>query len=394
LLFAYINDMSSSARSLRNRGTFLPAVAFGLIALASSSAQSIDAAGARANALALEQRGDNAGAEQAWQTIAKAEPHNVEALAHLGLLEARQEQLEKAIDYYRQAIALNPKLPGLQMNLGLALFKAAQFPDAIRMFSAEIKQHPGDQRLTILLGMSHYGLKDYLVAIPYLRRAADHDPENVTLRMALARSCLLSEQYPCVIEVHREIKSLDSKVAEADILAAEALDAQKDRDAAVVLVEAAVKANPEGEDVHFALGYLLWTKGRWAEAAREVKAELQRDPQNLQARIYLADAQVQQGDFATPLQELQKLVASDPSQPLVHLDLGMIAAKNGHTEDAIREFKMATQSAPENADVHMRVAKQLESLGRTEEARLERERASRMPQPGYPSLLDILESSD
>jgi Flp pilus assembly protein TadD len=87
-------------------------------------------------------------------------------------------------------------------------------------------------------------------------------------------------------------------------------------------------------------------------------------------------------------------VASDPSQPLVHLDLGMIAAKNGHTEDAIREFKMATQSAPENADVHMRVAKQLESLGRTEEARLERERASRMPQPGYPSLLDILESSD
>ena len=386
--------MSSSARSLRNRGTFLPAVAFGLIALASSSAQSIDAAGARANALALEQRGDNAGAEQAWQTIAKAEPHNVEALAHLGLLEARQEQLEKAIDYYRQAIALNPKLPGLQMNLGLALFKAAQFPDAIRMFSAEIKRHPGDQRLTILLGMSHYGLKDYLVAIPYLRRAADHDPENVTLRMALARSCLLSEQYPCVIEVHREIKSLDSKVAEADILAAEALDAQKDRDAAVVLVEAAVKANPEGEDVHFALGYLLWTKGRWAEAAREVKAELQRDPQNLQARIYLADAQVQQGDFATPLQELQKLVASDPSQPLVHLDLGMIAAKNGHKDDAIREFKMATQSAPENADVHMRVAKQLESLGRTEEARLERERASRMPQPGYPSLLDILESSD
>lgn len=386
--------MSSSASSRRNRGTFLLAVAFALIALTSSSAQTVDPTGARANAIALEQRGDNAGAEQAWQTIAKADPRNAEALAHLGLLEARQERLESAIDFYRQAIALNPKLPGLQMNFGLALFKAAQFPDAIRMFSAEIKQHPGDQRLTILLGMSHYGLKDYFVAIPYLRRAADRDPKNVTLRMALARSCLLSEQYQCVSDVHREIRSLDSKVADADMMAAEALDAQQDHDGAAAQAQAAVQANPEEANVHFALGYLRWTKGQWAEAARELEAELQRDPQNLQARIYLADAQVQQGDYATPLQELQKLVVSDPSQPLVHLDLGIIAAKNAHTEDAIREFKMATQSAPENADVHMRVAKQLESLGRIEEARVERERASRMPQPGYPSLLDVLESPD
>ena len=386
--------MSSSASSRRNRGTFLLAVAFALIALTSSSAQTVDPTGARANAIALEQRGDNAGAEHAWQTIAKADPRNAEALAHLGLLEARQERLESAIDFYRQAIALNPKLPGLQMNFGLALFKAAQFPDAIRMFSAEIKQHPGDQRLTILLGMSHYGLKDYFVAIPYLRRAADRDPKNVTLRMALARSCLLSEQYQCVSDVHREIRSLDSKVADADMMAAEALDAQQDHDGAAAQTQAAVQANPEEANVHFALGYLRWTKGQWAEAARELEAELQRDPQDLQARIYLADAQVQQGDYATPLPELQKLVVSDPSQPLVHLDLGIIAAKNAHTEDAIREFKMATQSAPENADVHMRVAKQLESLGRIEEARVERERASRMPQPGYPSLLDVLESPD
>ena len=98
-------------------------------------------------------------------------------------LKFAQEHYESAIDYYRQAIAINPNLPGLQMNLGLALFKVAQFPEAIKSFSSEIRKHPGDLRLTILLGMAHYGMKDYLVAIPYLKRATERDPQNVPLRI-------------------------------------------------------------------------------------------------------------------------------------------------------------------------------------------------------------------
>ena len=384
--------MSSSACFLRNVGTLL--LAGGLIFGSLIRAQGADAARMRANALALEQRGDNADAEQAWQALAKADPRNAEALAHLGLLEARQERLENAIHFYRQAIALDPNLPGLQMNLGLALFKAAQFPSAIEMFSAEIKKQPGDQRLTILLGMAHYGMKDYFVAIPYLRRAADRDAGNLVLRMALARSCLMSKQYQCVIDVHREIESLNQNVAESDILAAEALDAQQGQDAAVAQLRAAIRADSEEANLHFALGYLLWTKGQWAEAARELEAELQHHPHNLQALIYLADAQVQQGDLATPLPELEKLVASNPTEPLFHLDLGTIAARNGRAEDALRELRLAAKGASEDSDIHMRIAKQLESLKRTEEATLERERADRIQQPRHPSLLDVLELSE
>ncbi len=178
----------------------------------------------RSRAMALEQKGLNAEAEQIWSGIADADPQNAEALAHLGLLEARQEHYDKAIDYYRRAVAINPDLPGLQMNLGLTLFKAAQFPDAIKSFASEIRKHPGDQRLTILLGMAHYGMKDYLVAIPYLKRATERDPQSIALRLALAHSCLRSKQYQCVLNVHEEILALKPDSAEADMLAGEALD--------------------------------------------------------------------------------------------------------------------------------------------------------------------------
>lgn len=345
----------------------------------------------RANAMALEQSGDSAGAEQIWQKITASDPRSAEAFAHLGLLEARQNRLKDAIDHYRQAAAIDPDLPGLQMNLGLALFKAAQFPDAIRVFSAEIGKHPGDQRLTILLGMSHYGLKDYFVAIPYLQRAAERDPQNLTLRMALARSCLLSEQYECVIAVHREIQHLGPEIPDVDVMAAEALDAMRDTEGAVKQLRAALEANPEEPNAHFALGYIRWTKSEWAEAAREFQEELQHNPQNVRARIYLADAQVRQNDFTQPLGDLDKLVQKNSLEPLMHLDFGIIAAKKGRTDDALRELAAAAEQDDQSSELHLRIANVYESLGQSEEASKEREKARRLERQSPPDLLEMID---
>ena len=265
--------------------------------------------------MALEQKGLNAEAEQIWNAIAKANPQNAEALAHLGLLEARQEHYESAIDYYRQAIAINPNLPGLQMNLGLALFKAAQFPDAIKSFSSEIRKHPGDLRLTILLGMAHYGMKDYLVAIPYLKRATEQDPQSVTLRMTLAHSCMKSKQYQCVLNAHKEILALNAESAEADMLAGEAFDQMGDSLGATKEFRAAILTNPNEPNAHFGLGYLLWTQRNWTEAASEFQLELQNDPRhrkstNLSCRFVGTGERVCKGTHRTGQARSQQWVGT------------------------------------------------------------------------------------
>src|SRR6476469_6699160 len=124
-------------------------LAIALVASPTLTTQQEDSSSSRSRAMTLEKQGQSTEAEQIWSAIAKADPRNAEALAHLGLLEARQEHFDAAIDYYRSALAIDPNLPGLQMNLGLTLFKVSQFPDAIKAFSAEIKKHPDDPRLTI-----------------------------------------------------------------------------------------------------------------------------------------------------------------------------------------------------------------------------------------------------
>jgi len=99
-----------------------------------------------------------------------------------------REHYDIAIDNYRRAAAIDSNLPGLQLNLGLALFKAAQFPAAIESFSSELIKHPDDQRLTILLGMAPLRHERFPGGHSYLKRAADRDPQSLTLRMTLMQS--------------------------------------------------------------------------------------------------------------------------------------------------------------------------------------------------------------
>ena len=89
----------------------------------------------RQTAIGLEQQGRNAEAEAAWRNYLKIQP-TAEAYAHLGFLEARQEHYRGAIPLYQKAMALDPAIPGLKMNLGLALFKGGELKPATEIFNA------------------------------------------------------------------------------------------------------------------------------------------------------------------------------------------------------------------------------------------------------------------
>ena len=339
----------------------------------------------RADALAFEQQGRNAEAEQAWKSIADANPENPEAFAHLGLLESRQENYAAAVENYRKALALGPALPGLEMNLGLALFQANQFPDAIRAFSAEVQKQPLNsptaRRLTILLGMAHYGMGDYFVAIPYLQRAAAEDPQSLPLRLTLAHSCLWSQQYDCVMAVYKEILALNADSAEADMLAGEALDEKGDDAGAIEQFRAAGKADPKQTNVHFGLGYLLWKQHHFDPAAKEFQAELDSNPEQQQSRAYLGDSLVELNRYDQAQPELEKAAAASSatsSMAMVHRDLGVVYAEAGRKEEAANELLRAIALDPRDVSSHWRLGKLYQSMGKKDEARAEFDIASAM----------------
>jgi tetratricopeptide (TPR) repeat protein len=346
----------------------------------------------RQAALALEQQGNNGEAEAAWRTYLKAHPSSSEAYAHLGLLEARQEHYKEAVPLYRKALALNPRIPGLRLNLGLALFKAGEMKDALREFEPLLKNtqqsSPDRQRLAILIGMSYYGVAEYAQAAPYLKEAAARDPQNLPLRLALAHSCLWSKQYQCVLDTYHEILTLNAESAEADMLAGEALDELKDSSGAIEQFRAAVKADPKMPDVHFGLGYLLLSKHRYEEAVPEFQAELANNPKHVQAMAHLGEVEMKLSHPEAALPLFKNAISIDPEFELAHLDLGILYVAAGRIDDALRELKIAAKLAPNDVDVHWRLGRLYRAMGNKEDAKAEIDKAKSITQAADTALVD------
>jgi tetratricopeptide (TPR) repeat protein len=334
----------------------------------------------RQTALALEQVGRNSEAEAAWRVYLKSHPSSPEPYAHLGILASRQEHYKEAVQLYRKALALNSNVQGLRLNLGLALFKGGDLKGAIPEFSLVLKNTPSEspdaQRLTILIGMSHYGLAQYAAAVPFLTRAAAQDRQNLPIRLALAHSCLWSKQTQCALDVYHEILTLNSESAEADVIAGEALNEMKDNEGSTRMFRAAILANPREPNAHFALGYLLWMQKIYPEAAKEFQAELANDPGHVQSMLYLGDTKIQLNDQPAAQPILEKVARLDPALSLVHLDLGIIYLDEGRNDDALRELRLAEKLTPDDVSVHWRLARLYRTMGKKDEAKAEFDKAS------------------
>jgi len=334
----------------------------------------------RQNALSLSQLGKVDEAEAAWRALSKARPNDPEPYAQIAVLEAHQQHYKEAIPLYRKAISLNPRVRGLQLDLGLALFKSGDLKEAIPEFQTALRRAaPGSaeaDRCVILIGMSYYGLAEYPRAAPYLKQAAGRDPKNLSLLLALAHSYLWSKEYKRVLEVYRQILEVNPNSAEADMLAGEALDEMKDNAGSTNMFRAAVKADPKEPNVHFGLGYLLWTQKQYPEAAKEFQAELDNDPNHAQAMLYLADTRIQLNQTDGVEQLLTRAIQLNPTYELAYLDRGILEQDSGRNEEALRDLTMAAKIAPSDVNVHWRLGRLYRTMGKKAEAKVEFDKAS------------------
>lgn len=364
------------------------------IACSCSLAQNSTYPQQRDAAFALEQQGRTADAEAAWQTILKGHPRDAEAFAHIGFLESQQQHYPEAVRNYRRADAIDPSLPGLEMNFGLALFKAGDMKEAARVFAPlyrrALPDSPEAQRLRLLIGMADYGAEEYAAAVPYLREAVARDPQDLPYRLVLAHSCLWSKQYQCVLDVYHQILNLSAESAEADMLAGEAYDEMRDHEDAIQQFRNAVKADPKVPGVHFGLGYLLWCQNHFEEAAQQFQLEADNTPRDAQTVAYWADSELRLShpDAARPL--LERALKINASQELPWLDLGIIDADTGHKDVAIREFREAARLGPSDAQVHWRLARLYKSMGMGAEAQAEFEKTKNLNKAENEQLVEKL----
>ena len=93
------------------------------------------------------------------EALPVAKPQDINLLAHNGIELSHAKRYDAAAVCYRKVLAIDPDIPEIQLNLGLAEFKSGRFRPAAELFQTVLKQDPKNMQARILLGMSFYGVR-------------------------------------------------------------------------------------------------------------------------------------------------------------------------------------------------------------------------------------------
>jgi tetratricopeptide (TPR) repeat protein len=169
-------------------------------------------------------------------------------LAHhaLGNTFLDQGQIDKAIEQYEAALAIEPDYAMSRYNLGVALAAVGRLDEAIEQYQETVRLQPNN-------AVAHNNLGNALLMQGRLEPAMDH----------------------C-----REALRLDPDFAEAHFNVGTISYLHGDVDEAIAEYRQALEANPELTAVHYPLGFALAQRGRLDEAIAEYRKALDAQPGN------------------------------------------------------------------------------------------------------------------
>ncbi len=175
-------------------------------------------------------------------------------------------QLNEAMDCWRRAIKLDPKLVSAHYNLG------------------------------VILG-SHK--RDYDAAIACFRQVLELDPKYAVAHEGLGAALRAKGQMVAAIAEYREAIKLDPKLASAHYnLGTIYCDHKRDYDAAIACFREAIKLDPKFAIAHFCLGLAQYSKGQQDEAIASCRRAVTVDPKLADGHGLLGEVLLERGRYA------------------------------------------------------------------------------------------------
>jgi tetratricopeptide (TPR) repeat protein len=311
---------------------------------------------------------DLKGGEDYYRQVA-ASAHN-----ETGLLRAERQDFRGAAEQFRLAATLNPKLEGVDFNLGLAAYKAEMYKDAIPPLERVLAAAPANLQAKQLLGMSYFMTEDYARASALLadvvvvkRDVVVVKRVNVGLYYTLALSLIKQGKQAEADEVIRQMIATGGNSPQLHIVLGQAYYEQGDTAKALEELKAALALDPKTPLAHYYTGLIHLKAGRFDEAAREFEAELAANPSDLQAKYHLGFVLLARQDSARGISVLKEVVQLKPDFAEARYELGKALLQQGDLKGALENLEAAARLAPDKSYVHFQLARAYQAAGRKTE---------------------------
>ena len=255
---------------------------------------------------------DPASAEAEFRKALAVNPKAVCALDGIAQVMVKERRNDAAIDYWRQAVRIQPEAPDLQLSLATATYKAAKareanglpaldgagVADAIRLLTDLIKSHPEMTAAYLTLGNIYANEHRDREAADEYQQVVRRDPNNTIALAAQVKALIDAAAYPQALAPAREY----------------------------------VRRKPDDPAGHVMLGTVYQQLGDYAKAEPELELGAGKEPDNFEARYQLGLVLERMGKPDQALPQLQKAVALRPGDRSAQYQLMVVMRSLGQTQ--------------------------------------------------------------
>ncbi len=301
-------------------------------------------------------------------------PETPALLALLAEAATHLKQPERAADYWRQAVTLNPRDAQMQTWLARSLLDAGHADEARAVYAQALNLAPDSAEVHLAAGQALAELGEIEAAYEILTTAAELAPRLAAIHAALGETATRAGKTEAAQAAYLRAAELTEGVARATYLrlAGEALWSMGRTAAAVALWQRAATLNPQEAVLFARLGMALVKLGQPGEAlaALDKALTLSAGDASLrpEATREAARAALALGQLEKSAAYLERVIQAAPNDAEARFLLGQVREQQGQPDQALAHYRQAARLSPGEGQYLAASAETLARLGKLPEA--------------------------
>jgi tetratricopeptide (TPR) repeat protein len=286
----------------------------------------------------------------------------------LGVMRAKDAKFAEAAEFFKQAHAWNPSLPGLDRNWGFAAYRAEQYAEAVPPLERQLAARSDDAFVRQILGLSYFIQEDYSKTAEVLRPFLNHPPDDPALLFAWGTALVHARQSADAAKIFQHMLQQNDANPGVHYLLGQAYAQDKDYLDALRELNAALRLDPRLPEAHYYTGLVYLHQGDFDNAAQEFRDELALRPGDPVTTYHLAFALLSTGQAEAAAALLRDVVKSKPDYELAYFELGRALLQQGDVKGAISSLETAKKLQPDRDLTYFQLSQAYRRDGRAQDA--------------------------
>jgi tetratricopeptide (TPR) repeat protein len=309
-----------------------------------------------ARAVQMHQTGDFEGAIREYKNFLLTYPKVLEVRSNLGAVYARLGRYQEALEEYKQALSLDKSNnPAIRFNLALGYYKLGMFNEAAGEFVKVVAADAPNKNAALLLGDSYLRLGEFKKVIDFLTPLEARFGDDRTFSYLLGSALLHDQQTEKgQILIDRILREGDS--AEARLMMGVGRLRVRDFPGALEEIRKAIALNAKLPLAHSFYGQALLGSGNREESIKAFQTELQTNPNDFEANLYMGILLKEDQKFEEALQYFQKALSVRPRELNVSYFIANVYMALGKVPEAHKLLEEVVKAAPRFVEAHVLLA--------------------------------------